>query len=476
MTPSSNKLPNIVLIIMDSATAKRCSVYGHHRDTTPGLRRIAQEGSLYRYCFAPACWTLPSHASLFSGLYPSAHGCYKYDKSLILPEVIRSLPEILGQMGYQTVALSSNSLVSLERGFDDIHYLNFLFNSSRFHQGRMEIESFKKVTKNDFKRFIFLMKYSYRNKYLAFPLMNFINRFYQKKWGNISWASHFATERTLQIAKRLFSPKRRSRPLFLFMNFMETHWRFNPPSGYNNIVKLNKHEKKRLLAFRQFEYYLTKISPADIEITKLLYEQELYFLDNRLLNFYRFIQENGLLDNTLFIITADHGECFGEHQLWSHTFGLYNELIHIPLIIKYPSRFQVSGEFSGLTQLQDIFATIVEITGAPFPIPESSQSLLGEAREVALAEHLDTSLGIVSCQGQNSEFQPSEKMQPCRCIIDADLQKLIEWRDGRLELYDLKTDFAEQYNLVGQPKYANCVRDLYQKLEAISGKDVFQSE
>ncbi|HEY9073365.1 MAG TPA: sulfatase-like hydrolase/transferase, partial [Desulfobaccales bacterium] len=144
---SSQELPNIILIIMDAATAKRCSLYGHHRDTTPGLRRIAAEGVNYKYCFAPAVWTTPSHASLFSGLYPSEHLCD--EKSFQLPQVFYSLPEILQQLGYLTVGISSNSILTFQRGFEVYYELDTLFTSQRYHKTLNAIKLYKQISRGE---------------------------------------------------------------------------------------------------------------------------------------------------------------------------------------------------------------------------------------------------------------------------------------------------------------------------------------
>lgn len=116
----SKKLPNIILIVLDTARAKSFSCYGYHRKTTPNIDRIAEEGVLYKWCFSPANWTIPSHASLFTGLYPSEHGCHAGNP--LLDENTPTLSELLRSVGYRTVGISCNGLVSelygFRKGFD----------------------------------------------------------------------------------------------------------------------------------------------------------------------------------------------------------------------------------------------------------------------------------------------------------------------------------------------------------------------
>ena len=191
----------------------------------------------------------------------------------------------------------------------------------------------------------------------------------------------------------------------------------------------------------------------------LLYEQGLHFLDEKLLDFYRFLEAAGLKDNTLLVVTSDHGEALGEHGLWGHIFGLYNEVLQIPLVVKYPEGLAAPGESRRLSQLHDLFATILEVVGAPFPMPESSRSLLSGDRQYAFAEHYQN-IGLAAIRKQVPDYQPRPFMLPCRCVIDGEFFKLIEWADGRLELYDLNQDFEESRNLSG-------VADLLPRVEAL---------
>jgi arylsulfatase A-like enzyme len=448
LSPSNRAdLPHIILIVMDSVGAKRCSAYGHHRDTTPGLRRLAAEGVLYKHCFAPGAWTLPSHISLFSGLYPGQHGGQSLD--LVYPGNYYLLPEILREMGYRTLGLSSNYLISrdcnFQHGFDEFYEMDTLFNSERYYRMRKRVKSLKKTIKGDLEEINLILKLSWQEHYPAYPVQHLLDRVYRKLRGDLINKSCYATERSFGLAKKLLK-KYRNRPLFLFFNFMEAHARYNPPEKF----------RRRLTGAQED-------SPDE-----LLYEQEIAFLDERLLDFYQFLERQGLKDKTLFIVTADHGEGFGEHGIWGHIFCLYNELIHIPLIVKYPANRGQRGESAQLVQLHDLFATIMEIIQAPFPVPESSRSLLGPGRDLALAENLDTSFGRARDK-QPAGFQNPENLRPCRCIIDRELHKLIEWPEGRLELFDLKKDYQEKDNLAADPASQTWGGYLKGKLEELLG-------
>ena len=466
MTHGSHGFPNIIVILMDAAGAKRCSVYGHQRDTTPGLRRIAEEAITYRHCFAPAPWTIQSHASLFSGLYASEHGCD--EKSLQLPEMVYSLPEILQQRGYRTVAISSNGLVTFRRGFDVFYEMDTVSYSEDYHINRIEMMFAKKRINSEFGRFKYLLQYIWEKKCFHFPIVNILDRLYRKNFVNIFNNSSKATKKSFDICEYLLKKHRKKTPLFIFVNVMETHWKYNPPPEYHKFTQLTKKARQEILQTDPFEFFVHGISPETLSALPLLYEEALAYVDEKIWGFYNAIKDMGLLDETLFIVTSDHGEILGEHGIWGHHFSLYNEMIHIPLIMKYPPQVAQPGERSGVVQLNDLYATILEIADIPMPPPESSVSLLSGRRDYAIAEHFNPWLTLDGCRRRDPNFKPKGFMQPCRSIIDSELYKLVEWLDGRLELFDLKQDFGEEQNLVDRPETQARLGGLKQKLGEIS--------
>jgi arylsulfatase A-like enzyme len=454
---TSDQLPNIILVVMDTAGARRCSVYGHTRETTPGLSHIAREGTLYQSCFATSAWTIPSHLSLFSGLYPSELGLP--DKTNQVPEVFYTLPEVLQQMGYHTVGISCNGLVGHQRGFDVFYEMDTPFFSEGYHQDKFNTKFIKEVTDRELGRLWHFIKYIIQEKRFLFPIQNVLERLYKKHCVDLYHKTSGATERTFKLSEYLIKKYQGGKPLFLFLNLMETHWKYNPPLSYHNIINISKQEREKLYQYDHQDFYIQALPPEMMSKIYLLYEQGLYFLDDKLFDFYRFLEAQEVKDNTLLAITSDHGEALGEHGLWGHIFGLYNEILQIPLVVKYPAGLAAPGESRRLAQLNDLFATILEVVQAPFPLPESSRSLLSADREYAFAEHYQN-IGLQAIHKQIPDYQPRPFMQPCRCVIDGEFFKLIEWADGRLELYDLNRDFEESRNLSG-------VSDLAPRVQAL---------
>ena len=109
-------LPNIILIVLDTASAKHMSLYGYHRKTTPELEKIAEECVVYTRCFSPATWTVPSHASLFTGLYPTEHGAFYHTRKYLYPFFL-TVSDVLGSLNYNIYAISANSIISPTTGY-----------------------------------------------------------------------------------------------------------------------------------------------------------------------------------------------------------------------------------------------------------------------------------------------------------------------------------------------------------------------
>lgn len=437
----------IILIIMDTVGAKHCSLYGHHRDTTPGLRRLAEGAMVYDRCFAPAPWTLPSHASLFTGLYPGEHECKIEDT--VFTGNFYTLPEILQGMGYYTVGLSSNYFISrpwnFNWGFDEFYDMDTLFNNDRYCQMRLSIKANRNHYNGTWQEILFILNKSFAENYYQYPVLHLLDRIYRRHWGDCIRKSFFSTRRTFRIAKDIIK-KCSTKKLFLFLNVMEAHARYTPPRKYRRLFT---------------EGVGRAASP------ELLYDQEIACLDDQVYNFYTFLQAQGLDRDTLFIVSSDHGEAFREHEHSGHLFTVYNEIVHIPLLVKYPETYGLKGQSSQLTQLHDLYATLLELVGAPVPLPASSRSLLGAPRELVLVENLDLSPWRQNLRQRQKPAEPY--MQPCRAVIDRDFFKLIQWYDGRLELYDLNRDFGETRDLIQDPEMAPRGEALKELLEKNCG-------
>jgi arylsulfatase A-like enzyme len=459
-----NKLPNIILIVMDTVGAKHCSLYGYHRKTTPHMERIAEESRVYCRCFSPAPWTPPSHASLFTGLYPSQHGTY--GSNLSLDQNLYSLPEILKNMGYKTYAITSNGLVSeflgFGRGFDKFYEMRNLFNFNSYNSSHV----LNKIQKGRNRKEKIKLVFTWLNDSKDFS--TFSKLIADKIYGHfrkIGRNATFATLRTYNFAEKIIREESsNSQPFFLFINFMQAHMKYNPPTEVRErFIKKNKEFDKKHKMDHPCQFYLNGWSDEYVRYLEGLYDEELLFLDKIIWDIFQLKDEN-----TIFVITGDHGEMFGEHGLIQHLFGLYNELIHVPLIIKFPG--EKPAFISDLVQTNDLFATLSEVVSAPFPVPLSSKSLIASnKRQIAISQFVDPRPRLITLLRYSPHFELSKLpfIYPEISMINEDMWKIIRKTNGVWEVYDLKSDLNEVDNLIEQQAYQQKIRKLQDTLKGL---------
>ncbi len=454
-----SKLPNIVLIVLDTLGAKHMSLYGYHRKNTPNLERLAEEFTVYTRCFAPSCWTIPSHASIFTGLYPSQHGAY--DGKFTLNDNVQHLVPVLKGMGYRTMGISSNGLISPDsgicRGFD--YYKDFghvAFNKwvsqlSGLHSGIDELTALldQRTTKEKFKRYF---KYILETQKLNIALKKAVETIKCRVKNRINPApdvkSSKYTENTVKITRDIIGSQENNAPLFLFINLMENHDFFCPPLRWRQFSRW--HDKQK---YRPTELYMQEtVRPIDTleQVYRNLYDDEIYYVDDVMNRIWDIIKSSPNPDDTLFIITSDHGEHLGEKALYGHLLSLYNDLIWVPLIIKFPKDINKRGKEDRLVSLNDLYATILDLVQSPFPCPETSVSLLrNHERDVTLSQHIypeifRTTLGAKQevCRLKGETFSPA-----VWAVMTSSGLKAIENRDGVIEIYNLQKDAEENHNL-----------------------------
>jgi len=372
------------LILCDTLGAKHMSLYGYHRKTTPLLERLVEEEgfTVYSNCWSTSCWTPPAHASLFTGMYPREHGTHEAN-SLLATEPY-TLPEILQMQGYETVGISSNSLVSnffgFSRGFGSFRDLN---RYNLFHMEKNILEAVAKK-KGKFNKLleIFRLSGKERNPTIIFKyIMNFLkNRIALRiHMGALRDATPY-TKRALKAGLDSLAGARK--PLFLFINLMQVHFDYNPPSETRGRWSDSRSPYRRL-THKRFRYYGKKRYPIEVlQYFQDLYDEEVLYLDKVVYEFCKKVST----DNALLIITSDHGENFGEEGHYGHMLSLTDAVCKIPLLIKYPGKNR-AGISDRLCQINDLFAMIQDVVESPLPTPESSVSLLSSsARKKALIE------------------------------------------------------------------------------------------
>ncbi len=422
-----NNQPNIILLVMDTVRADHCSAWGYQRRTTPFLEKLSRQATLYSRAIAPSSWTLPVHISLFTGLYPSEHGVLNGQHKLSNNTPL--LAELLKEQGYHTAGFSNNpwasSLQGMDRGFDVFEEV--------FRGKRGEEKSLWRKNIDRIRHLLFL-------------------------------EDNGAEETNRRIRDWLSSrTDSREQPVFLFVNYMDAHQVYNPGrpyhklfgGGWNSYLEMIQNRniargKEKIYAgFRQ-------LNDQDYRLMINMYDRAIAYLDSRLAEIIADLDQVFPAEETLLIITSDHGDNFGEHKLndiglIGHLFSLHQSLVHVPLLVRYPDLFPPGERRDDLVQLQDIFPTIIKILDRKQDGFEKwwRHSLLEDgSREFAIMEYLSPKI-------QLDRFQkdcPQGSFDPFEISIQAIQNtrfKAVEYDKYPAEFYDLREDPGEIQNLAG---------------------------
>lgn len=415
-------LPNILLIVLDCVRADHLSCYGYGQSTTPFLTTLGAEGVIFEQAFSPAMWTIPAHASLFTGTYVWRHQAQ--DGRAFLDDRLVTLAGVLTGLGYQTAGFSNNGWVSnrtgLSRGFAEFY------------------EVFRDL----------------KDPTLGARLRRLANK---AAWV-VRHRGILEAERTNRVVRGWLDRRRdATAPFFLFVHYNEAHARYNPPRPYSRRF-LPADDLRRALRVNQDPYgYIAGAAPMradDFAFLTGLYDGEIAYLDEKVRELIGFLQHRGVLDDTVVVLTADHGENLGEHRLMGHVFCVYDTLLHVPLILRYPRYWRGGERRAGPVQTVDIFATIVDLLGLRDALLErqlQGYSLLPERSDerpgYIVAERAQHPLSKTFRDYPSFDYSGLERAQR---TIRTNQYKYIWASDGRCELYDVQADPDEMHNILDQ--------------------------
>jgi arylsulfatase A-like enzyme len=342
---------NVLFIVWDTVRAYSLSAYGYHRDTTPNLRRWAQKGVKYERVLAPAPWTYPSHSCFFTGKWPyQLNTQWKF--TLDSPDP--TLAEYLTSRGYQTAGFAANTNcctyeTGLARGF--AHFEDFPLSPrallSRTVPGKWILE--KVLT-------------------LGARFDPSLGAFYDKKWATLQ--SRGAGEINDEFLDWM-GRRRPDRPFFAFLNYFDAHEPFVPPSAFDHQFGIPPRTQQEYQFLFDYVGCLKDFQrPRDMRMAVDCYEDCIAFLDAQLGRLLDRLQAQGLLENTDVIITSDHGEAFGDHGIFGHSYTTDLDEIGIPLVILSPGA-PAGKEVKTAVSLRDLPATVLDLhglsAGSPFP-------------------------------------------------------------------------------------------------------------
>jgi len=425
-------LPDIVLVVFDTARWDRFGCYGYPRPTTPTVDSLAREGSLVRTMIANGPWTPPSHASLFTSLYPAQHGCQWQTGISLRPSVRVTMAEWLQGLGYTTICATNNGLVSdrtgLARGFARYGY-------------RMDLERPAQRAVRQAKRAAVGAESGGR----------VVNRWIRRQLADVP----------------------AERPLFLFVNYRECHWSYAPPPRFVRRVGGPRFRPTRGLRYRTriaarvgpWEA-VARATPHELEIYSTMYDGELATADHHLEHLLDILGRAGRLRSggSVVMVTSDHGEHVGEHGLADHHASLDDHLIRVPFVAWAPGRI-AAQERSGMYEFVDVLPSLARHLGVPSPQPglrgrradlfEEDRSPAGEDPGVARGADDPETYAFAEWRHwgtwylkrlarRNPSYQGFDGLAQDLVAVRTATHKLVRSGDGTERLFDLVGDPAEE--------------------------------
>ena len=446
---NKNKYPNIILLVLDTVRADHLSCYGYHRKTTPFLEKLAAESTLYENCYSPSSWTLPSHASIFTGTYLSRHNVG--DSGDMLDNSYQTMAGSLKEKGYDTFGSCYipwvSSVTGLDKGFD---YFNTKMNKNQLVQIVRNIKKLRHQTSDSEKN------NSQKNEKLRDTRWIVSTTKSKSHWMKTLFKDDGAAYANSEARKWIRS--RNGNPFFMFLNYCEAHTIYHPPLGYRKKF-LDKSSKPFWTInqdHREFMYNGLRMTEEDFNILQSLYDSEIAYLDSKVKELHGFLKSENLLDNTIFIVTSDHGEQFGEKGFMGHARNLYDSLLKVPLIIKYPGEQFERGRKKNLVQTVDLLPTLLDvINGKTNRMKEQMQgnSLMSDSRgarepELVISEYKKQPFSADCFNGYPDDLL-AKYLYAARSVVYENMKYI--WKsNGSEELYDITKDSSETTNLIQQ--------------------------
>jgi arylsulfatase A-like enzyme len=453
MIPNDRR-PNVIVLILDAVRARNISAYGGPPGATPHLDAFAAENVLFKRAFSPGTWTIPTHASLLTGLYLSQHRIESTKADRCFNDAIVALPSALHSHGYRTVAFSQNFLFSPKYQFgefDEFHDMDEVMKSHPLLGG-------VRWTSNE-----------------SGGLQNSaVIRYIRKLTG---------LRRFLDAMYDWIEAQREGTPFFLMANVANAHYPWAPPPElfWRAIgFKLGLLRNRELFAPNPFQFNSGKrqVTKTHRHVWLALYNAAVSHIDREVGRFLRRLRRWRGWENTIIVVTADHGEMLGDYQgMFGHMLSLNDNLLHVPLIIRHPA---CPGPIivERVVQNLDLYTSILEWTGCPtatIPAAQLQRPGLSVAMQaphdldgVAFAEedYSDSYNPVPGLRRVNPRMDP--KKYPERQIsVRTATHKYIWASDQPGKFYNLTSDPEENRNLMDGDTIAEqtTLSELHQALE-----------
>ncbi len=399
-TGDGDDRPNVVVVVMDTARAKETVPAASEH--TPTLASLADSGTEFTQAYTSSPWTLPSHVSLFTGLYTAAHGAHGGHTYLDADH--ETLPEAFQSAGYETVGISNNCWITGEFGFD------------------RGFESFRKgwqYLQSDVDTGAIVRAHGVSERLTALkeqltagnPAVTLANVAYERYLCRDNGA-----ERTTQWIDDWLSQRETRgdhRPFFLFCNYIEPHIEYDPPQIYAEQF-LSDEELTEAAQLRQdpraFDVGEYDLTDRECELLRGLYQAELAYVDAQIEVVRKSLQAADQWENTIFVVLGDHGENIGEYGFFGHQYNLHETVVHVPLIIT-GGPFDDGGKYREYVQLLDLVPTLLdttEISASALAMQAQGQSFHPDStatpRQAVYAEHIQPQPTVESLEARFGEI------------------------------------------------------------------------
>jgi arylsulfatase A-like enzyme len=345
-------LPDVILLVLDTLRYDRLETYGYDRPTSPRLAELAEDAQVYEQAWSVAPWTPPSHASMFTGLLPAEHNVDGQGTSPPLPAELVTLQEVLGEAGYRTAGFPANVILTApgwDQGFDVYrtstfdgrHTLILLMNDRK--RGRTEQERDDYRTVHIFDR--------------------------MRTW----WSANDGA------------------PRYAFLNLMDAHRKYRPldEDFVEFLPDVTREESNRIDAefWKRFdpESHRHDFDERELDILNRLYDAEIAGMDREIGKFLDWLAERGELDDTILLVTSDHGERLGERGAIGHKLTQDPYLLHVPLIVRWPATL-APERVTRRVQTEGIPGYVLHLAGLPAPEAMAKNALHTQDRDLVIGQ------------------------------------------------------------------------------------------
>jgi arylsulfatase A-like enzyme len=435
--------PNVILITLDTVRADRLSLYGYSRPTSPVLEGLARSGIRFDEARAAGSWTLPSHASMFTGRWPHELGV---NWNVPMDGRFPTLAGYLGSRGYATAGFVGNTMEcsydnGLDRGF--AHFEDYVLMYLIPLRTAWMVDHAVGIL-GDIGTYI-------GREYKVGPLQPlreswltpYVLQFKRKGAGSVS----------LPFLDWLEKRRQPARPFFAFLNFYDAHAPYVLPNGARYRFGMRPRLPRDYIFLMEYWESIDKMKlpPAPLQLARDSYDNCVAFLDEQLGLLIRELLRSGVLENTWLIVTADHGEGMGEHDLYDHGESLYRGEIHVPLVILPPAGQRTPRVVRETVSLRDLPATILDLTGQARGSQFPGRSLASLWREPAGPEK--PAIGpVISELPLPNPYDPNHGRSPAQrgplvSVAEGDLVYIRNRGDGKEELYNDREDPVEVHDL-----------------------------